>query len=171
MKVKVNASELGQSRWQDYLLRFLFGGTVTALAGVIAKRFGPGIGGLFLAFPAILPAAATLIEKHEKQKKEEAGQDGTQRGRAAAGIDAAGASIGSIGLVAFALVVWQELPHFSAVVVLSCATLAWLVISVSLWQLRETLWRRIRVHLLNASNHRLHTSVHNKPSTRRRFDE
>jgi len=28
------------------------------------------IGGLFLAFPAILPASATLIERHEKEKKE-----------------------------------------------------------------------------------------------------
>jgi hypothetical protein len=171
VKVKIDTSELGQSRWQDYLLRFLFGGIVTALAGVIAKRFGPGIGGLFLAFPAILPAAATLIEKHEKQRKEQAGQDGTQRGRAAAGVDAAGASMGSIGLIAFALVVWQQLPHFSAAVVLACATVAWFVISVLLWQLRETLWRRVRARLFNASNRRLHTSVHNKPSTTRRFDE
>ncbi|MFZ0816863.1 MAG: DUF3147 family protein [Candidatus Sulfotelmatobacter sp.] len=171
MKVKIDTSELGQSRWQDYLLRFLFGGTVTALAGVIAKRFGPGIGGLFLAFPAILPAAATLIEKHEKQKKDQARQDGAQRGQAAAGIDAAGASMGCIGLVAFAFVVWKELPHFSAAVVLSCATLAWLVISVSLWQLRETLWRRLRVRLFTAPNHRLHPSVHNKSSSPRRFDE
>jgi hypothetical protein len=37
--------------------------------------FGPSIGGLFLAFPA-LPASATLIEKHEKHKKEENGVEG-----------------------------------------------------------------------------------------------
>jgi hypothetical protein len=30
---------------------------------------GPRVGGLFLAFPAIFPASATLVEKHEKQKK------------------------------------------------------------------------------------------------------
>ena len=28
---------------------------------------------LFLAFPAIFPASATLIEKHEKEKKEREG--------------------------------------------------------------------------------------------------
>ncbi len=55
----------------DYAIRFLFGGLITVAAGIIAKRFGPGIGGLFLAFPAIFPASATLIEKHEKEKKEE----------------------------------------------------------------------------------------------------
>ena len=37
------------------------------------QRWGPGIGGLFLAFPAIFPASATLVEKHEKQKKNRAG--------------------------------------------------------------------------------------------------
>lgn len=43
---------------------------ITVATGMIAKKYGPGIGGLFLAFPAILPASATLIEKHEKQKEE-----------------------------------------------------------------------------------------------------
>ena len=47
----------------------MFGGTVTALAGIVAKRVGPETGGLFLVFPSIFPAAATLIEKHEKQNK------------------------------------------------------------------------------------------------------
>src|ERR1700719_123927 len=104
MKIKFDTGGLSQSKWYEYLMRFFFGGTITALAGIIAKKFGPEIGGLFLAFPAILPAAATLIEKHEKEKKERAGQDGANRGRAAAGVDAAGAALGSIGLMAFALV-------------------------------------------------------------------
>jgi len=171
VKVKIDASSLGESRWYEYLLRFLFGGAVTALAGVIAKRFGPGIGGLFLAFPAILPAAATLIEKHEKEKKEQAGLDGTRRGRAAAGVDAAGASLGSIGLVAFALIVWRELPNFSLPIVLSLATLAWLITSVSLWQLRESLWRRLRLRLSNTFRHPSPASIPNKSSERRRFHE
>ena len=38
-------------------------------SGGNAKRYGPGVAGLFLAFPAIFPAGATLIEKHEKEKK------------------------------------------------------------------------------------------------------
>lgn len=169
MKVKIDASSLGRSRWYEYLLRFLFGGAVTALAGVIAKRFGPGIGGLFLAFPAILPAAATLIEKHEKEKKERAGLDGTKRARAAAGVDAAGASLGSIGLVAFAIIVWRELPSFGLPIVLSLATLAWFVTSVSLWHLREIARRRLR--LFNAVQHPSDASIPNKSSDRRRFHE
>jgi hypothetical protein len=62
MRIKADLSALAQTKWHDYAVRFLFGGFITALAGIIAKKFGPGIGGLFLAFPAILPASATLIE-------------------------------------------------------------------------------------------------------------
>ena len=69
MKIKVDTAGLRRSKAYEYLVRFAFGGTVTAVAGIIAKRFGPEIGGLFLAFPAILPASATLIEKHEMEKK------------------------------------------------------------------------------------------------------
>jgi hypothetical protein len=166
VKIKLDASGLRQSHWSEYLVRFVFGGAVTALAGVIAKRFGPEIGGLFLAFPAILPATATLIEKHEKQKKERAGKEGTERGRVAAGVDAVGASMGSVGLVVFALVVWQRLPHSATGIVLTGATLAWFVTSVALWELRETLWRRARAHRFNASNSPLHTSVRRKLPTK-----
>ena len=76
MRVKIDLSVLGQTKWHDYMLRFFFGGLVTAIAGVIAKAFWPVVGGLFLAFPAISPASATLIEKHEKQKKERRGLEG-----------------------------------------------------------------------------------------------
>src|SRR6267154_5911678 len=105
MRIQVDLSTLAQTQWHDYAVRFLFGGLITTLAGIIAKEFGPGIGGLFLAFPAIFPASATLIEKHEQQKKERLGLHGSVRGRKAAGVDAAGAAIGSIGLSAFALMV------------------------------------------------------------------
>jgi hypothetical protein len=37
--------------------------------------------GLLLAFPAIFPAGATLIEKDEKEKKEKKGLHGTVRGK------------------------------------------------------------------------------------------
>ncbi len=73
MRIKVDPSVIGQTRWYEYAIRFLFGGLITAVAGIIAKKFGPVIGGLFLAFPAIFPASATLIEKHEKEKKEREG--------------------------------------------------------------------------------------------------
>ena len=138
MKVSLDLSAFGRTKWYEYVLRFAFGGAISVAAGLIAKKWGPGVGGLFLAFPAIFPASATLVEKHEKQKKQQHGLDGTIRGREAAGLDAAGAAIGSIGLIAFALVVWQLMPRLSTWLVMSCATLAWLVTSVLIWYLRKT---------------------------------
>ena len=108
---------------------------MTALAGLIAKKYGPVIGGLFLAFPAIFPASATLIEKHEKQKKQEHDSHGTLRGRKAAALDAAGAAIGSLGLLTFAFLAWRlvvEIPSWAA---LFSATVAWLAVSILAWRL------------------------------------
>ena len=137
MEIKVDLSVIGQTKWYEYAVRFLFGGLITAIAGIIAKKYGPGIGGLFLAFPAIFPASATLIEKHEKQKKEENGLTGTRRGREAASIDAAGSAMGSVGLMVFASLVWQFTPRYSAWTVLIGATLAWLTTSVLIWHVRR----------------------------------
>ena len=167
MKIKITTDGLRESQWYEYAVRFVFGGTVTALTGIIAKRFGPEIGGLFLAFPAIFPATATLIEKHEKRKKAEASIDGTARGRAAAGVDAAGAAMGSLGLGIFAVIVWQGLPKTTAGIVLTIATLAWLVTSVGAWQLRESLWRRLRARRLDASGPTVSTSVQTTRSTKK----
>ena len=167
MKIKITTDGIKESRWYEYVVRFVFGGTVTTLAGIIAKRFGAEIGGLFLAFPAIFPATATLIEKHEKRKKVEAGIDGTARGREAAGVDAAGAAMGSIGLGIFAVVIWQGLPKSTVGIVLTLATLAWLVTSVGVWQLRESLWRRLRAHRSHSSGHTPSSSVHTTRSTKK----
>jgi hypothetical protein len=57
-----------------------------------------------LAFPAILPASATLVEKHEREKKQAAGILQMIRGRQAAALEARGAAMGSIGLAVFAFV-------------------------------------------------------------------
>src|SRR5580704_8438128 len=94
MQIKIDISVLRETKWSDYPIRFLFGGMVTAAAGIIAKKFGPGVGGLFLAFPAIFPASATLIEKNAREEKRKAGLNGTRRGRMEAAVDAAGAAIG-----------------------------------------------------------------------------
>lgn len=137
MIVGIETSSLHSSRWRDYVVRFVFGGMVTALTGLIAKRWGPELAGLFLAFPAIFPAGATLIEKHEKEKKQKAGMDGTARGRVAAGVDAAGAAIGTLGLMVFAILVWRLLPAHSSCLVLASAGTAWMGVSVLLWWLRK----------------------------------
>jgi Protein of unknown function (DUF3147) len=83
MIVQFKPSALGQTRWYEYLVRFVLGGAMTVVAGLIAARFGPEIGGLFLAFPAIVPASATLIEKHVRERKEKAGLPGARRGKEA----------------------------------------------------------------------------------------
>ena len=105
MRIEFHPSSLLQTRWYELFVRFLFGGLITAGTGIVTRKFGPVVGGLSLAFPAIFPASATLIEKHEKQRKEKAGMNGDDRGRKAASVDAAGAAIGSIGLLVFALLV------------------------------------------------------------------
>jgi hypothetical protein len=137
MQIQVDPSALRQTKWHEYGVRFLLGGFITAAAGIIAKKFGPTLGGLFLAFPAIFPAGATLIEKHEKQKKEKEGLQGTERGREAASVDAAGSAIGSIGLIVFALLVWQLAPKHGVGMVLTAATIAWLATSVLPWLFRK----------------------------------
>jgi hypothetical protein len=122
----------------EWAVRFLFGGAVCVLAGLIARRFGPEIGGLFLAFPAIFPAGASMVEAHEKKHKARAGLDGTIRGRTVAGLDAAGASLGCVGLAAFAIVCWLCLPRLGTALVLALATFAWVVFSVAVWVLRKS---------------------------------
>jgi Protein of unknown function (DUF3147) len=137
MQVTVDWSVLSQTKWQDYAIRFFLGGLITAIAGIIAKLFGPGVGGLFLAFPAIFPASATLIEKHEKERKQGHGLDGSERGMKAASIDAAGAAMGSIGLLVFAIVVWRFLATLNHWIVLLVATLSWVVASMLIWRVRK----------------------------------
>lgn len=138
MVVKFNPSALRQTKWYELALRIGFGGLITVIAGLIAKNFGPVLGGLFLAFPAIFPASATLVEKHEKEKKERGGIDGTFRARDAVSVEARGSIIGCIGLAIFALVVWKFLLFWShSWLVLVFATTMWLISSVAIWELRR----------------------------------
>ena len=139
MRIGLDVSSIQHLRLRDYAVRFVFGGIVTVLAGLIARRYGPGVAGLFLAFPAIFPAGATLIEKRQREKKRRVGLDGTSRGRVAAGIDAIGAAMGTLGLIAFALLVWRFLPSHSSPAILTIAGLAWLAISVLAWLIRKVI--------------------------------
>jgi hypothetical protein len=136
----------------EWIIRFVFGGTVCIAAGLIAQHYGPVVGGLFLAFPAIFPASASLVESHEKQHQSRAGYDGTNRGRIVAAIDSYGAAIGCIALAAFALVFWIWLPRTSTWVVFPLATLVWLTVAVGLWLLRKRLFHKPR-HAAKEPNH------------------
>jgi hypothetical protein len=105
MLVRLSWSSINDGRWYEYVSRFFLGGAATVLTGVIGSKWGPGVGGLFLAFPAMLCASATLVQSHERRRKKEAGLPGRKRGRDAAALDAAGAALGSIALMAFAATV------------------------------------------------------------------
>lgn len=135
MMIRIDLVGLRRTKWWDYAIRFLFGGLITVAAGLIAQYWGPRIGGLFLAFPAIFPAGAALVEKHETQRKNPAGLQGVVRGREAAALDAAGAAFGSIGLIGFALVVWHFLGFYETWIVLGSAGLLWLGISGLCWRI------------------------------------
>ena len=142
MIIAISTSGLKHTRWYEYVIRFTLGGLVTAGAGLLAKKFGPGFGGLFLAFPAILVASTTLVQKHERERKEEKGLHGVYRGRQAAGADAAGAAMGSIGLMAFAILVWKLLPEHAPWLVITSATLLWAAVSAAVWWT----WKRNYTH-------------------------
>src|SRR5437868_7178761 len=133
MKVHADFSAVKRSRWYELVLRFFFGGLITVITGILAKKFGPVVGGLFLAFPAIFPASATLLEKHTKEKKQRAGINGTMRARAIAAADAAGSAMGALGLALFAVIVWKLLPAHAPAAVLATATVAWLCLAVATW--------------------------------------
>jgi hypothetical protein len=106
-------------RWWEYVVRFAFGGAITVVAGVIANVYGPVVGGLFLAFPAILPASVTMVKRHD-------GED-------LAGINALGAAFGSAGLLAFGAVVWILAPRAVPWLVLAVGTVAWLIVAFVAW--------------------------------------
>lgn len=105
----------------QHAARFVFGGLVAVCAAWIGREQGPEIGGLFLAFPALLPASLTLVKK--------------QDGRRAAFDDARGAVVGSLGLVAFAVVIAAAAAKFPYEVSLGLAAAVWVASSVLLWRL------------------------------------
>jgi hypothetical protein len=137
--IGARVASLKGTKAHEYLIRFLLGGSVAVVAGLIADRFGPVIGGLFLAFPAIFPAAATMLEKHEREKKERDGLSAGKRGRMAAGVDAGGTALGTIGLASFALVIWKGLPNHPVWIVLTIGLICWTLMSAGLWWLRRFL--------------------------------
>jgi hypothetical protein len=159
MKLEFNLSALRRTSPADYAVRFVFGGAITAAAGLIAKEYGPVLGGLFLAFPAIFPATSTLIEASERERKIEQGKSGRMRGRLVAALDARGAIWGSAGLMCFAAFIWKLLPGWNAVGNLLAALAVWLVTSIALWRLNTWLrltWRRRhrrRAHTARSESH------------------
>lgn len=111
-------SKIRSVKPRELATRFGFGALVAFVAGVVGAAAGPKVGGLFLAFPAILPASLTLIEKKE--------------GTAKAWADASGGTIGAVGMAAFALTAFLLL-RWNPAVALILALLAWVVVAVGLY--------------------------------------
>ena len=111
-------SKLSKARPGEIAIRFVFGASIALLAAMVAHFFGARAGGLFLAFPAVLPATLTLIEKRE--------------GTARAWADASGGALGSVGLAAFALITFPLL-RWNPVAALLLALLAWALLSAGLY--------------------------------------
>ena len=126
--IRISSSSLREGRWYEYVIRFALGGAATVFTGIISSRYGASVGGLFLALPAIFCASATLIEKHEIRRKRETGLSGVRRGQEAAALDAAGAALGALGMLAFAGV-FLCLVERSVVAAFAAASLAWIVVS------------------------------------------
>ena len=119
MRPTLHLDAIGETRVSEYLIRFAFGGSLTAMTGLIAHVWGPAVGGLFLAFPAILPASLTLVARHE--------------GRAKAAREARGAVLGAVALGVFAITSSLLAVHASPMLTLTVATTAWIAVSVLLW--------------------------------------
>jgi hypothetical protein len=118
--------DLGELRKIDakaMAVRFAFGAAISIVAGLGSSAFGTVVGGLLL-FPAILPAALTLIER----------QEGTD----AAVHDVGGAVLGAVALVAFAVVCFLALGAIPARAALLAALGVWAFVAVGLYVLRAT---------------------------------
>jgi len=139
MLIRVRLASLKQGRWYEWLVRFALGGLATIATGLLASKFGPAIGGLFLALPAVFCATATLVESHEKRRKRERGLEGAERGRRAAALDAAGASLGSVAMFAFAAVMALLVEQLTWPAFV-CAALAWIIVAGAAWRMWHD-WR------------------------------
>ncbi|AJE41656.1 DUF3147 family protein [Streptomyces nodosus] len=127
-RVRVDWRAAARTPRRDLLLRFAFGAGVSLLAAVVSALFGPFVGGVFLAFPAILLASLTLVAEEE--------------GLTRAVDDARGAVLGTLGLVVFAVVAVVLLRHHSAWLALGVATASWGVVSLAAYGLTRTAGHR-----------------------------
>ncbi|HEY1559210.1 MAG TPA: hypothetical protein VGF94_30525 [Kofleriaceae bacterium] len=118
-RVTVQPKQLAAVRPWEYALRFVFGGAITVGAWLVGKHWGTAAGGLFLAFPAIMPASLTLVKHHD--------------GRQCAIDDARGGRIATVALACFALIVATTATRWPPVLVLAVAALAWMAVAAGSW--------------------------------------
>jgi hypothetical protein len=110
------------------LLRFAAGALTSVVAGILGLAFGEHIGGIPLAFPAVLVASLTLIEEQEDSEEAREDSRGAMAGAAAMAV------FGVVGGVLFGV-----LPGG---LVLALGAIAWLFVAIGLYGLLW--WRRKR---------------------------
>jgi uncharacterized membrane protein (GlpM family) len=115
-QITIESSRLRDLEVKALAVRFAFGFTISVLVGAIGLAAGDRIAGLFLAFPAILPASLTLI----------ADEDGEEKAK----VDAAGACFGSVGLSAYGAASWFLLSRMAPVPAELGALVAWAVVAI-----------------------------------------
>jgi hypothetical protein len=116
---KFKPGRLKDVELRDLGIRFAFGALISAIAGVVALTVDATAGGVFLAFPAILPATLTLIERKESTRKAEKDDDG--------------AALGAFAMIAFAVVAAVTLSSVSSPAALGAATGAWVCTALALY--------------------------------------
>ncbi|HEY3804865.1 MAG TPA: hypothetical protein VGL61_19770 [Kofleriaceae bacterium] len=121
---KLELGKLARIRPWEYALRFAFGGALSVAVALVTKRWGVATGGLYLAFPSILPASLTLAKRHD--------------GRKCAAEDARGARLGAIGMACFAAVVAVTATRWPPWLVLAAAGFAWATAAGAAWWLVES---------------------------------
>jgi hypothetical protein len=126
--IGLDFDQIRKPQWKALAVRFAFGAAIALAAALVGLRFGPRYGGVFLAFPAVLPAALSMIEKKE--------------GKARADVDAYGAIIGGLGMVAFALVVHALMPA-GAVLSVAVGWVAWVAAAGAGFYTARLLLRRL----------------------------
>jgi hypothetical protein len=115
----IEPGRLGRLRPGDLLIRFALGAAISIASGLVSLNLTARFGGSFLAFPSILPASLTLIQKKE----------GIHR----ADRSAIGAVLGAVGLVVFAMIGEAAFGHLGPFTVLVLALAGWLVTAVALY--------------------------------------
>lgn len=106
-------------RLSEVAVRFAFGFGIAVIAGALGMIVGQRFGGLFLAFPAILPATLTLIEKKEDTTK--------------AYLDMSGGVTGAVAMAVFAATAWVLVGRMAAPLALLIALAVWLLVAILLY--------------------------------------
>jgi hypothetical protein len=127
-RMRLIPRELARTRPRDLVVRFAFGAGVSALAGVVSLVTGPALGGVFLAFPAILLASLTLVAQSEGPRQ--------------AYEEARGSVFGTLGLIGFAVVTGLVATRWPVWATLVAAAVTWVVFGLGSYLMSRVVARR-----------------------------